>query len=1137
MKLVDLSVTRPVAVSMAFIAVMVFGLVSYSRLQVDLLPDLSFPTITIETEYAGVGPREVENLISRPVEEAISVVQGVQQVTSRSRPGRSDITLQFRWGTDMDFAALDLRERLDLINLPPDAGRPTIARYDPASEPVIRFALISDRPLDPRIEADRMDLIGLRWLAEEQVRRILEGIEGVAAVRVTGGLEEEVLVEVDEGRLAQLGIPFLQVANRLAAENINLAGGILEEGDAQYVVRTVNEFVDVNEMLRVVVGVADGQPVLLQDVAQVRRAGVERETISLVNGNEAVEIAVLRESTANIVGLSQVVRERISTLDADLPPGITTTLVTDQAVFIERAVGDVRIAAILGGIFAMIILLLFLRHLPTTLIIATAIPISVVATFILMFSRDISLNIMSLGGLALGIGMLVDSAIVVLESIARERERGLSAVEASRQGTDKVARAVIASTLTTVAVFLPIVFVQGIAGQLFGDQAWTVSFALLSALVVALTLIPMLAGRGEGVRARMGEAPKKVGGVGKAVSRGAGGVLRGVRSGGSGLGWLLRPISGSFDRGYGFLDKRYPQVLRAALTRPFLVLGTALVVLAAGVALIPRIGISLVPELSQGELVVEMEAAPGTSLTRMEDLARRAEAMILEFPTVQEVFTNVGVRGGAGTLGRTGERQRHAATLLVRLDALGRDEDRLSGELADRISDIPGVQVRVDRPRLFTVNAPVEVEVRGFDLRLLNELAADVRATLRTLPGVAGVEEERREGTPEISVRFDRDRLARQGLTIAEAAQAVQAKVRGASATEFTERDRDLNVLVRAREGQRTSLEDLANLSLEIPGGGSIALSAVADLGFQEGPAEIIRRGGSRVSLVEARPTGTDLAGAISRIEEAVAGIPTPDDMFIMVAGQSRDLQESVRSMQLALLLAIFLVYLVMASQFESFRLPGVILVSVPLAIPGAVGALWLTGQSLSVVALIGMVMLVGIVVNNAIVLVDYVNVLRREEGYELDEALVVAGRVRLRPILMSTLTTVLGLLPLALIPGEGAELRVPLAIPVIGGLLLSTLLTLLVIPVLYRIFEIRGERARLEGGEAALRFASEGARAGDRSAPLPGLEWEGEGEMSDGSGVPGTAATSGTPGHEADSAVPVGSAAGNPSDRDTGRS
>ncbi len=1099
MKLVDFSVARPVAVSMAFIAVIVFGMVSYSRLNMDLLPDLSFPTISIETEYPGVGPREIESLISRPIEEAISVVQGVEQVTSRSRPGRSEITVQFRWGTEMDFAALDLRERLDLINLPPDAGRPTIARYDPASEPVIRFALISDRDLNPGLEGDGDELIALRWLGEEQVRRALEGIEGVAAVRITGGLEEEILVEVDESRLAQLGIPFTQLGERLASENINLAGGILEEGDAQYVVRTVNEFVEVDEMLRVVVGTAGEVPVLLEDVATVRRDAAERETISLVNGAEAVEVSVLRESAANIVDLSRAVRERLEELQDELPPGVSTSLISDQAVFIEQAVGDVRTAGILGAIFAMLVLLLFLRHLPTTLIIVTAIPISVIATFVLMFSRDISLNIMSLGGLALGIGMLVDSAIVVLESIAREREEGRSAGEAARRGAARVGRAVVAATLTTVAVFLPIIFVEGVAGQLFGDQAWTVSFALLSALVVSLTLIPMLAARGEGARARTGgmELPEP-GGVGRTLAGGGGRVLRLAGGAGGAVARALRPVARTFDAAYRSVADRYPEILRRSLRRPILILTGAVVALGAGIALIPRVGISLIPEFSQGELVVELEAAPGTSLERMEELARRAETIARDRSGVREVFTNVGVRGGAGTLGRTGEMERHAATLLVQLDEIGREEDRVARELTEDLSVLPGAQVRVDRPRLFSVNAPVEVEVHGFELDLLRQVAADVRETLRQVPGVAEVEEERRQGTPEVSIRFDRERLAQQGLTVADAAEALQAKVQGASATEFTERDRDLNVLVQAQEAQRATLTDLANLRLEIPGGGNVALSTVADLGFQDGPAEIVRRGGSRVYLVEASPTGTDLAGAIDRIEEAIRDIPVPTEVSLAVAGQSRDLQESVRSMQLALLLAVFLVYLVMASQFESFRQPGVILASIPLALPGAVAALWLVGSSISVVALIGMVMLVGIVVNNGIVLLDYVNLLRREEGYELDRALVEAGRVRFRPIMMSTITTVLGLLPLALIPGEGAELRVPLAVPVIGGLVVSTVLTLLVVPVLYRLVELPAERRR---------SAREPSAAGGDAKPGRGLAEDHALPVGAGAGEPSTGA------------------------------
>jgi hydrophobic/amphiphilic exporter-1 (mainly G- bacteria), HAE1 family len=1057
MKLVNLSIGRPVAVAMAFLAVVVFGVVSFTRLPLDLLPDVSFPTLTVQTQYAGVGPQEIENLISRPVEEAVSVVQGVQQVTSRSRPGRSDVTLTFRWGTDMDFAALDVRERLDLLNLPAVATRPTIARYDPNAEPVLRFALTPARPLDPANPADRRELIALRHLAEENVRRGLEGVEGVAGVRVTGGLVEEIHVDVDEARLAALAIPFQQVIGRLEAENINLAGGVVEEAGAEYVVRTVNEFADVDEISNTIVGTVNGQPVLLRDIANVRRDAAERETVSRVGGAEAVELAILRESTANIVRVAETVRERVNTLEATLPAGVRFTLIRDESVFIRRAVEDVQQAAIIGGLLAVLVLLLFLRHIPTTLIIATAIPISVIATFVLMFSRDITLNIMSLGGLALGVGMLVDSAIVVLESIARERERGLLPVTAAEVGTDRVARAVIASTLTTVAVFLPIVFVEGIAGQLFGDQAWTVSFALISALVVALTLIPMLAARGSG--AAVGAGPIGRGrisrGVGTAVATGAGYGMRTVGVLGRGVGRALSPVTNGFDRGYGWIDRRYPIWLRASLRRPGRVLAGAALAVAVGIALFPRLGLELIPEFRQGELVVELESAPGTSLPRMEALTRQAEEVSLGIAGVREVFSTVGMRGVSGAMGGGGDVERHAATLLVRLDGLHIDENRVAERLADGLDILPGVAFRVERPSLFTMAAPVEVEVRGFNLQMLNGIARDVRERLRAMPDVGAVGEERRQGNPEVTIQFDRERVARAGLTIADAAEAVRARVQGATSTEFTERDRELGILVRAQETQRQSLRNLGDLRIETPTG-TVALGAIATLGFGEGPAEIVRRNGSRVALIEAQPAGRDLAGTIGRIEQEVRDIPRPGDIAIVVAGQSQELRESIRSMQFALLLAVFLVYLVMASQFESFRQPFVILVTVPLAAVGAVLSLWITRTPLSVVALIGIVMLAGIVVNNAIVLIDTVNQLRRDEGLTLDAALVRAGRLRLRPIVMSTLTTVLGLLPLALIQGEGMELRAPLAIPVIGGLLVATVLTLVVVPVLYRMVEGR---------------------------------------------------------------------------------
>ena len=1065
MKLVDFSILRPVTVAMAYVAVIVFGVVSFRRLPLDLLPDLSFPTITIRTEYAGVAPQEIETLISRPVEEAVAVVQGVQQVTSRSRPGQSDVTVTFRWGTDMDFAALAVRERIDLLDLPPDADPPVLARYDPSTEPVIRLAVAGLQGTGDSGQGtggeSPSDLIALRLLAEEQVERALEGLEGVAAVRVTGGLTEEIQVEVDQRRLAQLEIPLEQVVARLAAENINLSGGTLREGAADYVVRTTNEFADVDEVGATVIGSPGGRPVLLRDVAVVRRGVAERETMSRVGGAEAVEVAVLREATANIVQVADGVRERIEALREELPAGVQLSVISDQSGFIRQAIRDVQSAAIIGGLLAIAVLLLFLRHLPTTLIIALAIPISVIATFVLMFARGISLNIMSLGGLALGVGMLVDSAIVVLESIAREREKGRTPAEAASIGTSRVGKAVIASTLTTVAVFLPIVFVRGVAGQLFGDQAWTVSFSLICALIVALTLIPMLAARGSGrpaeMPARFAEGRRRW--VGKGLMFGGGALLRGGERVGRGIARLLRPPLAGFDRGYGWIEERYPRWLRSSVKRPARVLGVAGAIFLLSLLLIPQLGLELIPEMDQGELIVELEAAPGTSLERMETLTRQAERLANDIDGVEEVFASVGVRGIGTAFGGTGDEERHASTLRIRLQGIEVDEARVAERLSTALAGLPGIAFRVEQPRLFAVAAPVEVEVRGYNLATLNQVAGEVRGRLRALPAIGEVDEERRQGTPEVTIQFDRDRVARLGLSVGQVADAVRARVLGTAATEFSERDRELDIRVRATEEQRSSLQDLAELRIQTPDGGSVPLAAVATLGFGEAPAEIVRRGGSRVALIGAQPSGRDLGGAIESIQEEMGEIALPSGFGVTVGGQSRELREGVQSMQLALLLAIFLVYLVMASQFESFLHPFVILFSIPLALSGALVALWITRTPLSVVALIGIVMLAGIVVNNAIVLVDYVNVLRREENYALDEAIIEAGRVRLRPILMSTLTTVLGLLPMALIGGEGAELRAPLAIPVIGGLLLSTALTLVVIPVLYRVFEARRER------------------------------------------------------------------------------
>lgn len=566
----------------------------------------------------------------------------------------------------------------------------------------------------------------------------------------------------------------------------------------------------------------------------------------------------------------------------------------------------------------------------------------------------------------------------------------------------------------------------------------------------------MLSARGAGARVTAGRIGQSRGTerIGATLAAGAGLGLRGMRGVGRGIGRAVGPGMDAFDRGYGWLEGRYPRWLTAALRQPGRVLGAALVVVLATGLLLPRLGLELIPEMKQGELVIELEASPGTSLTRMESYAQRAEQIALGVEGVREVFTTVGMGGvGSAIAGGSGDIERHAATLLVRLEGLDVPEPAVREALANGLRDMPGAAFQIDRPRLFTMSSPIEVEVRGYNLQQLSAISEEVRARLRAMPEVAGVEEPRREGNPEVTIQFDRERAARVGLTVGQAAEAVRARVRGLDATELTERDRDIGILVRAREEQRTTLQDLGDLRIETPTG-TVSLDAIARLGFGEGPAEIVRRNGSRVVLVQATPVGRDLAGVLTEIEEELRTIDAPPEMSLVVAGQSRELQSSIRSMQMALLLAVFLVYLVMASQFESFRQPMVIMTSVPLALVGAVISLWITRTPVSVVALIGVVMLAGIVVNNAIVLLDTVNQLRRDDGLELGDALREAGRLRLRPILISTLTTVLGLLPLALIRGEGAELRAPLAIPVIGGLLVATLLTLVVVPVLYYVVE-----------------------------------------------------------------------------------
>jgi HAE1 family hydrophobic/amphiphilic exporter-1 len=1069
LRLIDFSIRRPVSVFIFAVAAVVFGVVAFRQLATDLLPDITYPSLTVRTEYDGAAPLEVESLITRPVENAVGVVNNVVRVVSSSRADVSEVTLEFAWDTSMDLAALDVRERLDMLILPIDADRPVLLRYDPSLDPILRLGLHGED-----------DLIRLRLIAEEQVKRALERIEGVAAAVVSGGLEEEVQVEIDERRLANLGLTIDRVIERLAAENINLTGGRLREGQTEFLVRTVNEFLRPEDLRVVVVDTSGGAIVRVEDVARVYRGHKEREIITRIDGDESVEVAVYKEGGTNTVTVSDAVRASLGALGErlqEIDPALRLTVVTDQARYIRQSVREVLQTALYGGTLAILVLFFFLRSWKTTLIIGIAIPISVIATFFLMYVSDISLNIMSLGGLTLGIGLLVDNSIVVLEAIQRRRDGGLDDIEAARSGTSQVARAVIASTLTTICVFVPIVFVEGIAGQLFGDQALTVTYSLIISLAVALTLIPMLASRrlqpaeaddaapvaslrpgdlGAAAARPRSTSSHRIRGALFAVAVSIARAVKGVawlveRS----VHWLLAVPLALFNAGFAGLALAYERTLRAVLARPLFTVLVAMVLLAGSLALYPRLGQELVPELIQGEFYVNTELPPGTHLDVTQRRMAALERFAGEQAGVRTVYSISGASNEQG--GAAGERRENIGQLTLTLDppvSREREEslmERLRGSL-DRQQEMTW---RFGRPAYFSFRTPVEVEIRGFNLHLLERLADQLLARMRGIPGLTDVKSSTEGGNPELQIRFDRERLASLGLTLGQVASVVRSKVQGTVATDIQREDRTIDIRLRADEEYRDSVDDLRNLTVHQDGKTAIPLVAVSEVLEVEGPAEIRRSDGDRVAVITANLVGRDLASVSDDIASALAAMQMPAGFDWRIGGQRQEMETSFTSMRLAIFLAIFMVYLVMASQFESLLHPFVILFSVPFALIGLFGTLWLFDVTVSIVVLIGAILLAGIVVNNAIILVDYTNQLRRRGMAKL-EALQQAGRVRLRPIFMTTATTVLGLLPMALGLGAGSELRRPMALTVIGGLLTSTVLTLLIIPAVYSLVDRR---------------------------------------------------------------------------------
>jgi len=1202
--------SRPVAVLMVVFATVVFGFFSYQRLPVTLMPEMSYPTLTVRTEYPGAAPEEVENDISRPVEEALGVIGGLRRVSSISRAGVSDVVLEFSWDTEVADATQETLEKLDLVFLPNEAERPLVLHYDPALDPVLELSLSGQ---GERFQGEE-GLRRLRRLADYQIKRQLEPIKGVAAVRVRGGLEEEIHVYLDEERLRRTGLSIQAVIDRLRQENINVAGGTIKEGRTEYMVRTLNEYQDLDQIGDTVVARIEGREVRIRDLGEVRRGQKDRELVTRTDGSESVQIDIFKEADGNIVDLAQRVRAALGDFDPDdpeqvaalaaaspgggrgggrggrggggpprggpggpgadgpqAPTGLAADLykgegarlqvVADRSLFIDASINEVIQAAVFGGLLAVLVLYLFLRNFRSTAIVAVSIPVSLFITFAPMNVFGISLNVMSLGGLALGIGMLVDSSIVVLESIFRCREEGDGIVAAAVRGTDEVRGAVVASTLTSIAVFAPMVFVEGVAGEAFGDLGLAVVISLLASLAVAVFFIPMLASR-RGVsmegdtgrrtslrrwsswrqfRESWGHRP----GLGLKRADGSGGVLYAlswplrllavvalalfrvlrlalafvlelvgklllllleavvfvwrrflgpviIRT----FGLLGKPFLWAADRTLGGAQGAYPKVMRWALARPAAVLLVVAAVFALTFFAARDLGSELLPEVHQGEFTFEVDLPVGTPLEETDDVLDPVEAAILaERENIESLILSVGFDAANSRRSDEGE---HSARFKVLLDSSDPAvEEAVIRRIRQRLAQVPDVDARVTRPVLFSTRTPIEVEVHGDDLLRLREYGDRVRGLMASMPELADVETSLVSGAPEVQIVYDRDLLTRYGLNLRFVAEQVRNQVKGYEATKYNLKDRRVPIVVRLAETDRESVEDVRELLVNPGAERPVQLASVSTVTLGEGPSEVRRIDGQRVAVVSANLASGSLGEAVVAIEDRLAAeIDWPSDMTFFMGGQNEEWERSQGSLYLALALSIFLVYVIMAAQFESLLQPFIIMFTIPLAFFGTMVALWLLAIPLSIVVFLGMIMLAGIVVNNAIVLVDYVNTLRGR-GMARREALVTAGSVRLRPILMTTATTVLGLLPLALGVGDGAELRTPMAIAVISGLITSTALTLVVIPSIYDMID--GLRERIFGAGVV----ETGHREPDRE---PRREPSREPSSSDGGLLPGTA-------------------------------
>jgi len=1014
MSLPGFSVRRPIFTTMVMLVVIVLGTASILRLKVDLFPSIELPTVSVRTGYEGASPEVVESQVTQMLEEIVATVPGVEEIRSSSSEGRSGLRVRFSWGTDIDTAALEVQAKLeDEINeLPDDVVRPWVGKFDIESFPVVILGISSE-----------MDPVEMTELINRQIRYRFARIPGVAQVDLFGGFNREVRVELNRTRLEALGLPLNQILQSIRDANLDRPSGRIEEGRYEVTLRAPAQFQSVQQIRDTVIATRDGDVITLGQIAEVLDTYEQITEIDRVNGKRGLRVGIRKQADANTVEVSQAILKEIDAVNEDYPQ-IQIVAVSNSGNFIERSIANVARSVLYGGVLSVLVLLFFLRDWRSTLVISLAIPISIIATFALLYFGGFTLNLMSLGGLALGVGMMVDSSIVVLENIFRRRtEAGEAPDVAAARGAGEVATAIVASTLTTLVIFLPVVFIQGVSGQLFREMAYVVSFSLLCSLFVSLSLVPMLSAK----------------------------LLSSERVPGastSGTTFFSR-LAATAERGFRSLEEGYRTLLQSALRHPHKTLWGAVAVLLGSLLMAPMIGTELMPPSDEGEIRIDGEMEVGTRLDLVDRVARDLEAIVVS--AVPEMEANV-VEVSNGqfemdlSVGPAKQRERSNSQIADDLRA------RLSGRF-------PGIEVRVRaREGQYLLNrllgggeSGIEIEVRGYDLPVLETLAREAAEAVAKIPGVTDVDTSFDEGVPQQEIQVDRDKAADLGLSVRDVSEILQTAIAGSRAGDYHTQGNSYRILVQLADARQLTLEEVLDLTLRTPSGELVALRNVVETRTSRAPTVIQRRDQQRVVTVDANIAGRPLGEVAREVTETLNAIPRPAGYLFELAGTYEEQQAAFREFTLALILALSLVFMVLACQYESLRDPLIVMVATPTAAIGVILTLILTQTTMNLQSGIGCILLGGIVVNNAILLVDQASRLL-QPGTSVRQAVLEAGRLRLRPILMTTLTTALGLMPLAFGIGEGADAQAPLARAVIGGLLGSTAVTLLLIPVVYSL-------------------------------------------------------------------------------------